>query len=138
MFRFKLRTLLIATALIGLFLGIHVHVHNKAKRFVKEMRKHHGDKLREASISPPSFEDVIFLRRRCVVTSIHEVQLEGMYSNAFRSKSISTVLPHSRTYRVYLYGEAVRQRLSSESAQRNTQKLIELLKSEANRKIKKD
>ena len=68
-FRFKLRTLLIATALIGLFLGLQIHVHNKAKRFVKEMSEvaERDDGAESAWIESLSVSDVLGFRRRCAV-----------------------------------------------------------------------
>lgn len=78
MFRFKLRTLLIATALVGLCLGLQVHVHNKAKRFLEEMREPTQETKERLGISlhssdfsshlaPISFNDVIRFERRCEV-----------------------------------------------------------------------
>ena len=67
MFRFQLRTLLIATALIGLTLAFQVHVHNKAKRFVEEMRKEKSVEFQveQSSVLPPSVIDLICFQRRC-------------------------------------------------------------------------
>lgn len=87
MLRFKLRTLLIVTALIGLFLGLQVHVQLKAKRFVDEMSDPSMESkmrlVRDASISidrseleerqfkvesvfiaPTSLEDIFLVRRQ--------------------------------------------------------------------------
>lgn len=81
MLRFKLRTLLIATAVISVFLGLQVHVHNKALRFEKEMKESsmeaqkqliaeagiesESDVLWKAVLSEPvSFTDVALVRRR--------------------------------------------------------------------------
>lgn len=90
--RFKLRTLLIATALVAVFLGLQMHVHMKARRFVDEVtelsdatqerlvsdtgspnetRYHVGSKdgtNNFTMLKPISFGDVIFMRRRCEVT----------------------------------------------------------------------
>lgn len=79
--RFKLRTLLIATALVGLFLGLQVHAHNKAKRFVKSVgdpsTAAHSRVVRDmgnrdfavssASLVKLSILDVVLIRRRCEV-----------------------------------------------------------------------
>lgn len=81
MFRFRLRTLLIATAFLGLFLGLQVHVHNKAKRFVEEMSEPSIEALDQLSVgfgpgiytmesvslSPLTIRDVLYFRRRCNV-----------------------------------------------------------------------
>ena len=58
MFRFKLRTLLVGTALIAAFLGLQVYVHNQAKRFSKEMNELSSETQKrlntEAGIEPES------------------------------------------------------------------------------------
>lgn len=110
MFRFKLRTLLIATSLVGLFVGLQVHVHNKAKRFVEEMRNP-SEAMREqlvrdsgssnntrylngssreegnsALLMPVSFGDAVFLRRRCEVTFLSVCPIpEGQLYKEHRS-----------------------------------------------------
>ena len=75
MIRFRLRILLIATALIGLFFGLQGHVHVKARRFVEEMRPPASLKTLEyerekhALIVKVSPIDVLLFRRRCRVLS---------------------------------------------------------------------
>ena len=79
--RFKLRTLLIATALVAAPLGLQVHVHNKGKRFVEELRSN-SSKVRErltdafgpgdyevesARLKPASILDILYFKRRCKV-----------------------------------------------------------------------
>ena len=94
MFRFKLTTLLIAAALIGLFLGLQAHVHNKAKRFVADQLEGPGQRFVTASVSSPSLADVLFLRRRCVVTPTQTTQ-------PALAKQFKIIL----TYRVHCFGE---------------------------------
>lgn len=71
--RFKLRTLLITTALVAVYLGLQIHVHIKAKRFVEEMMEHapkrssRHEEVEYASLAPPSFSDIIRFERRCQV-----------------------------------------------------------------------
>lgn len=98
MFRFRLRTLLIATAVIGLFMAFQVHVHMKARRFVEAMkespRAKRGvpddyqsfasaeDYKSFAQISPVTLADVFLLRRRCHVF-IGTSKSNGIFNNAY-------------------------------------------------------
>ena len=82
MFRFKLRTLLITSAVVGLFLGLQVQVHLKAKKFVEQMRRTDSEthekeirifgsddiRVEYASIAPLSLADFVLMRRRCEFT----------------------------------------------------------------------
>lgn len=73
--RFKLRTLLIVTALVAVFLGMQSYVESKAKRYLADMREQSdGSRLRknwpyrlETSIAPMSFRDFLYVRRRVEV-----------------------------------------------------------------------
>lgn len=71
MFCFKPRTLLIATALVAVFLGLQVHVHFKAKRFVEEVnaepsRQQFAEHI-PAEVFPATYTDVIRIQRRAKV-----------------------------------------------------------------------
>lgn len=89
MFRFKLRTLIIAiaTALIGVFLGLQVHVHNKVNTLAHELlgrKMLSSDVLVErVRVLPVSMSDFLLLRRKCVVT-----------------ESVPSESPKARRYRV--------------------------------------
>lgn len=76
MFRFKLRTLLIATALMAVPLALQVHVHSKAQSFAKEMRQLQvpWGVVEYASVLPLSFTDVCRLQRRC---EVHYLRFEN-------------------------------------------------------------
>ena len=66
--RFKLKTLFIATALVGLFLGLQIYVHNKAKRTLNEdWNSGHDDTILSASVLPISFADIVGMERRCEI-----------------------------------------------------------------------
>lgn len=85
MIRFKLRTLLIAIALVAVFLGSQRYVDNKLTRFAEEIRKtskENSERLIDDSGLPPTnymfggawvnfepatFVDVVLVRRRCKV-----------------------------------------------------------------------
>lgn len=69
MFRFKLRTLLIVTALVAVPFALQVHVHNRAQSFAEEMRQSQVPSgfVEYASVLPLSFTDVCRLQRRCKV-----------------------------------------------------------------------
>ena len=116
--RFKLRTLLIATALVGLFLGLQVHVHNKAKRLVDEMSNPSVETLerlcRDAkltdelhyytleadavhvSLTPLSFGDVLFARRRT----------EARFTIVWSADGGGSITNYKHRYRLYLFGES--------------------------------
>ena len=73
MFRFKLRTLLIATTVIAAFVGLQIHVHNKAARSFEKVGELVGGeggtfRVMDSSVSPLSLTDVIFFQRRCQAT----------------------------------------------------------------------
>ena len=96
MFRFKLRTLLIATTLVGVFLGLQVHVHIKAKQFVEEMKSQSVEaqkrlirdaglspigKVRRSAVSfePVTFIDVVVIRRRAKVDFYASVKWKNTF-----------------------------------------------------------
>ena len=79
MFRFKLRTLLIATALIGLFLGLHVHVHNKARRFVEEMSEYQSQPVPSVELDSPTWVDYVKFERRIIVFYRSDYVRRGPY-----------------------------------------------------------
>lgn len=83
-FRFKIRTILIATAIVAGYFGLQAHVQNKAERFIEELRDSSGEMVRElkfqvdyASTSPVSFNDVLLLRRRCEVRISKHTESQG-------------------------------------------------------------
>lgn len=69
--RFKLRTLLIVTALVASFLGLQGHVHSKAKRFVDEKNQSVSQNILQferATLAQVSLADVLLIKRRCRVS----------------------------------------------------------------------
>lgn len=72
--RFKLRTLLITTAVVGLFLALQMYVHNKSRRFMNDfdslnggLVSEHGFNVDSTSVAPVSISDVFLFRRRCQI-----------------------------------------------------------------------
>ena len=65
--RFKVRTLLVVTAIFAVFFALQVHVHNKANRFVEKVRKSSvpDKRIESASLMPLSITDVVCFQRRC-------------------------------------------------------------------------
>lgn len=120
--RFKIRTLLICTALIAVFLGLQVHVHNKASKFLEEMRSESSERtllltrdfdtddyrVEYASMLPLSFWDVVYLQRRC------EVSLSATFSMSGEDGKVVTQNVYS--YPVTCFGEINYDDVSSVSA----------------------
>lgn len=84
MFRFKLRTLLFTTALVGLLLALQVHVHLKAKRFVEKKLADakNGEvlgQLNYAVVNQISVSDFLLLRRSCDVSISDTSPLQLIY-----------------------------------------------------------
>lgn len=100
MFRFKLRTLLIAIALVAVPMYLQVHVQNKAKRFVREMREQAQtivsleDYADTARIKPPSISDIILFQRRCDV-----------YLGTYKVAGNESITSAFEVYRVSCFGE---------------------------------
>lgn len=65
--RFRVRTLLIVTAVVAIFFGLQIHVHNKSKRFVEDVRRSSvpDTRVEAAFVMPLSVTDVLCFQRRC-------------------------------------------------------------------------
>lgn len=110
MFRFKLRTLLFFTAVFGLFLAGQVHVHSKAKRFVKELENPSpellekyfagygtGSTVESASIERLTLFDILTFSRDCEFISVsRRFEYQGTKYRDDRYK---------RTFRVPCFGD---------------------------------
>lgn len=120
MIRFKLRTLLIVTALIAVFIGLQMHVQMKAKRFIEATNEDGPNDfqlrfLRDAGIEsddimfltfedgrysiwgqlePMTFADFVMFRRRCFVEFL---------SHSRNDRTILT--DHLHRYWLHAFGE---------------------------------
>ena len=108
MFRFKLRTLLIATALVAVFLGMQVCVHNKTKKFIEEatvptddkrfiLGRYPSFKAVPSTISPISFGDIVFVKRRCEIRYEEKEVPQGVF--------VKSRQPKRARYGVFLFCE---------------------------------
>ena len=108
MFRFNLRTLLIATALVAVFLGMQVCVDNKTKKFIEEatvstddkrfiLGRYPSFKAVQSTISPISFSDIVFMRRRCEIRYEEKEVPQGVF--------VQSRQPKRARYSVFLFRE---------------------------------
>lgn len=108
MLRFKLRTLLIATALIAVVLGLHLHVDRKTKRFVREVSRASptGNELllefgpidhlalKDYPVALPlNVWDVVLFRRR-VMTKYRELYISEYDGNTWTRPLTNTYYFH--------------------------------------------
>lgn len=96
MFRFKLRTLLIAIALAGFFLALQVHVHNQALRFVEigvrdavPLPNNRPEDIKLATVASVGFYDILLCRRRCHVWTASIKTGGGEYHHYYRTGHIN-------------------------------------------------
>ena len=81
MFRFKLRTLIIATTLVAVVLGLQVYVHRKAKWLHRletaRLKSRYGyNQVETTTVLPASFNDVCWFRRRFEVKYVDIVAVD--------------------------------------------------------------
>lgn len=85
--RFKLRALLIATALICVFLGLQIHVHYKAKRYLKVIKQRQAHPNTVVLLASPTLVDYAQFERRILVW-YHKEKVNFTYYDWYRTHRV--------------------------------------------------